>query len=412
MRIIAGIGKMLVRHIAYQYLAYYMTTLEKKPIVRAFLCLSALPDGGRTCFFDEARRPQMTKECNVLDEQNGVFLQHTAPLDTSVTFKFTGQTSEYFRIWIVNICLTIVTLGIYSAWAKVRNKRYFYGNTLLNNAAFDYLADPKAILKGRLIAVGILGAVIALRTFTRVDIFGLLYILLIPFIVIRSAMFNAANSAYRNVRFKFGVAFPPQSQKLGLERYTLRGYNKTSEFLILPTILLPLSLGLLYPYYVFRKRQFFMQNSAFGQTAFWFDGNKGDFYRAYLKVLGVLVGCLIGSVLTFGVGALPFFALFRAYHDAKIGQLSWRHTGLGGMRFECNWQIKTLFRLYFFNSLGIALSLGLLIPWAKIRISRYQIEGLCLYPAASFDGFVAAEVDQIGALGDEAGDLVDWDFGL
>ena len=36
--------------------------------------------------------------------------------------QFNGKGFEYFKIWIVNIFLTIVTLGIYSAWAKVRNK--------------------------------------------------------------------------------------------------------------------------------------------------------------------------------------------------------------------------------------------------------------------------------------------------
>ena len=35
--------------------------------------------------------------------------------------EFRGNGYEYFRIWIVNILLTIMTLGIYSAWAKVRN---------------------------------------------------------------------------------------------------------------------------------------------------------------------------------------------------------------------------------------------------------------------------------------------------
>src|SRR3954471_6399831 len=48
-------------------------------------------------------------------------------------FIFSGKGGEYFKIWIVNILLSIVTLGIYSAWAKVRNKQYFYGNTQLAN---------------------------------------------------------------------------------------------------------------------------------------------------------------------------------------------------------------------------------------------------------------------------------------
>jgi len=41
-------------------------------------------------------------------------------------FEFRGDGMEYFKIWIVNILLTILTLGIYSAWATVRNNRYFY----------------------------------------------------------------------------------------------------------------------------------------------------------------------------------------------------------------------------------------------------------------------------------------------
>lgn len=40
-----------------------------------------------------------------------------------VGFAFHGSAGEYFRIWIVNVLLSIVTLGIYSAWAKVRTRR-------------------------------------------------------------------------------------------------------------------------------------------------------------------------------------------------------------------------------------------------------------------------------------------------
>ena len=53
-------------------------------------------------------------------------------------FTFTGTAREYFGIWIVNVLLTIVTLGIYSAWAKVRRQRYFYGNTRLDGVPFEY----------------------------------------------------------------------------------------------------------------------------------------------------------------------------------------------------------------------------------------------------------------------------------
>ena len=62
-------------------------------------------------------------------------------------FDFRGDGFEYFKIWIVNILLTIVTLGIYSAWATVRNHRYFYSNLYLDGNNFSYLAEPMQILR-------------------------------------------------------------------------------------------------------------------------------------------------------------------------------------------------------------------------------------------------------------------------
>src|SRR3977135_3565979 len=83
--------------------------------------------------------------------------------------EFTADTGEYFRIWIVTLALTIVPLGIYSPWAKVRKRRYFYGHTRIDGEAFEYRANPLAILKGRLIAVA------AIAVFYGVGYFAPLY---------------------------------------------------------------------------------------------------------------------------------------------------------------------------------------------------------------------------------------------
>ena len=64
-----------------------------------------------------------------------------APLSqasSTLNFEFHGNGMEYFRIWIVNIFLSIVTLGIFSAWAKVRREQYFYGNLRLGEQHFAY----------------------------------------------------------------------------------------------------------------------------------------------------------------------------------------------------------------------------------------------------------------------------------
>ncbi|HEY1043658.1 MAG TPA: DUF898 family protein, partial [Telluria sp.] len=62
--------------------------------------------------------------------------QQVSPVMTTETrLEFTGSGSEYFRIWIVNILLSIVTLGIYSAWAKVKANKYLYSCTRLNGSS-------------------------------------------------------------------------------------------------------------------------------------------------------------------------------------------------------------------------------------------------------------------------------------
>ena len=89
-------------------------------------------------------------------KKENIALQNEAnekPLHDFKYFEFKGNASEYFRIWIVNIALTILTLGIYSAWAKVRTNRYMYANTYLNGSNFEYNADPVRILIGRIIVV-------------------------------------------------------------------------------------------------------------------------------------------------------------------------------------------------------------------------------------------------------------------
>ncbi|MEN9912439.1 MAG: hypothetical protein RI956_883, partial [Pseudomonadota bacterium] len=72
------------------------------------------------------------------------------PSDTSqykYPVSFTGTGSEYFKIWIVNLLLTIISFGIYYPWAKVRKNKYIYSNTLVDGVAFDYLGTGSVLLK-------------------------------------------------------------------------------------------------------------------------------------------------------------------------------------------------------------------------------------------------------------------------
>ncbi|MEZ4632757.1 MAG: DUF898 family protein [Deinococcales bacterium] len=119
--------------------------------------------------------------------------------------EFRGSSPEFFRIWIINWLLTILTLGIYFAWAKVRTRRYFYANTFLDHHPFEYHAKPIPILKGH-----ILIAILAAIYYGIVWFMPSLSILVVligmifaPYVIYKSLRFKANYSSYRHIPFKF-----------------------------------------------------------------------------------------------------------------------------------------------------------------------------------------------------------------
>ncbi len=203
---------------------------------------------------------------------------------TPIIFK--GNTAEYFGIWIVNLLLTIVTLGIYSAWAKVRRKKYFYHNTLIENVGFDYHAKPISILKGRIIAFvffigysfsGIIHPALPV-------IFMLILFVFLPWLVVRGSIFNARNSSHRGLRFDF-VGRVGQAARV---------------FVVLP-ILTFFTMGLIIPYISHEKSQFLVNNHRFGLSQFDMDRVVKQFYKVYLIFL--LIPAIIGILAAIAIPA-------------------------------------------------------------------------------------------------------------
>lgn len=130
---------------------------------------------------------------------------NNTPATSQHPVRFHGKSGEYFAIWLVNALLTIITLGIYSAWATVRRRRYFYGNTEIAGDRFDYHARPIDILKGRIIVLA--GLVVFFILSAALPGIAWLFILaffaLIPWIIIRSWRYNAIMSSFRGVRFNY-----------------------------------------------------------------------------------------------------------------------------------------------------------------------------------------------------------------
>ena len=199
-------------------------------------------------------------------------------------FTFHSDGSEYFRIWIVNICLSILTLGIYSAWAKVRRRRFFYRNTRLRGDNFDYHANPVAILKGRLILLPFLATYLYGDFLVPGLTLGafVLILLLLPFFLVRAAKFNNRNTSYRNIRFGFD----------GASKESYKAFFKSGLVSVF-------TLGIASPIMEFARRRFVIENSRYGSARFSFSGEFGEFFKIYF---------LTGLMIIIGVFITTFFA--------------------------------------------------------------------------------------------------------
>ncbi len=333
-------------------------------------------------------------------------------------FLFHGSAREYFRIWIVNTLLTLLTCGIFAAWAKVRKRRYLRGCIELMGHRFDYRASPRRIL---------IGTCIVVILFLGYSLFGVVYpvvrvgtvlvaLVLLPWIIVRSLAFNAHNTAYRGLRFRFHQPLSPA--------FVL--------YFVKPVLII-LSLGFYYPAWVRARRHYAISYHRLGDAYFDFDGSSGPFYLAYL-LAGILVMAAAGGgmalAITFAhfsgekaattlLHLLPFFllyglALFTAKHylHATLFNHVWNHTRLGPHRFMARMSVPRWLGMQFTNVAAVAFSCGLLYPWAVMRSARRTAESLWFIPAGSIDKIERLGGRKGSAVGESAAEFIGLDFGL
>jgi len=351
----------------------------------------------------------------------------TASTQEPIPIRFSGQGGEYFRIWIVNLLLTIVTVGIYSAWAKVRRLQYFYRHTELAGSSFDFHGSPVKILAGRLIALALaVGYRFSIGLRSRVTILVVIAIALaLPWLLRNSFRFRLYNSSWRGIRFHF--------------RGSVAGSYRV---FLLNGFLTLLTLYVMAPFMHQRLKEYQHDNSWFARTRFSFHAGATEFYGIYLLLLAAIVVfavVIIGSGLGSGLAALTQMQRHGGHPDprgvlraiiilygaliltaiiigpvfhALITNLIWNNTRLGEHRIQCNISPIALVGIGMSNFVLVVLTLGLYTPWATVRMARIQLNAIQLLPASDLQEFVSAEPESIGAVGEEAATAFDFDISL
>ena len=373
--------------------------------------------------------------------------------ETVEAFKFTGEAGEYFRIWVVNTFLTIITLGLWSPWAKIRKRRFFLRHTWVAGANFEYHARPWPILRGRLIA----SVAFIVYWFTGeinpryAPWIALVIAIVAPWLVVSSLRFNLSNTSYRNLRFAFEgtvmdgvkalwplaliagltVAYPPIFDPADFDRFDWK--------MILPSLVLVA----LYPYLHGSFRLLLLNHSRFGSAPIACTTRIKTFYAIHFRglivgaglalVAGVVSAVLFGSVFSVWmteltarskwlmvvltvVMALPVayaMLLWHAFTQTRFINATFNLTTVStNVRVFSQIRTMPMAKLYMVNTLGIIFSLGLLIPWAMVRTARLRVETTALAIDGDLDDIIADAVAPASAAADAASEFFSFDVAL
>jgi uncharacterized membrane protein YjgN (DUF898 family) len=367
--------------------------------------------------------------------------------------EFTGSAMEYFKIWIVNMFFTIITLGIYAAWAKVRNRQYLYSNTTLAGDTFDFLGNPVAIFKGNLIIAAVFGLSTLIKHYSPKYAFAatLLFYIVLPFLVYKSMQFLARNSAWRNLRFSFSGKLKESYYiffllplllliSWGVVGYIVvgnpfRNGNPVGMIgnIVALYILIFLSAYIIGIYILFRVKKYFFANMSYGHGLNTFSVTPGRFYSTYTiagglylgggLIISAILGILAASAANSTINIFPIMAILylplicillsiKMYIYARINNYCWSELMIENLTFKSTLKFMPMAGIMVTNMLAIILSLGLMIPWAKIRMTKYKLDNLKIYSNDSFENFAAATTSEVSALGDAAMDAFDLDISL
>lgn len=372
------------------------------------------------------------------EEQPVATVESSAPVEMQLEFTGTGE--EYFRICVVHTLLTLVTLGVYSAWAKARKMRWFAQHTRLDGDAFEYHGRPARILLGRVVALVLILAYGHAFDWSKWAGLSVVVLLLFlgPLLFASAQRFRLANTSWRGVHFGFAAS---RREVYAVCLPALAAWTSGTVWAAFVgtaagVVWLAALTLLAFPWIHAALKSLQHRRATLGDQQFTFRRATLAFYGVYAGALGIMVLAGFAAAIAAGVVALAtrsdqppaparttsliitfivMFILYLSlwpYLSARIQRAVWSRTRLGPVGFRNEISGFTLAGLALRNSVLVLLTAGLYWPYAAVNMARYRIRCLVLEAPQGLPPIKGMPVDQRGgATGDAAFNLLDLDLG-
>ena len=364
--------------------------------------------------------------------------------------QFTGSGSEYFRIWIVNLLLTVLTLSLYWPFAKARKLRYFYANTLVDGQALSFHGNPKRMLRGHVLLLALaLCYGLAGHFSPAAGGFAFLVMCVIwPALWRAGQQFRLGNTGWRGLRFGFEaelapayLAFTPLYLPLLVVALTplITGAAPGQPMSLTGSLIsglatLALLLGL--PWSLLLIKRYQHGGYRFADQRGELSLRLGPVMRLGFKasgltllpafVLGLGVALLMPSmtpqnvvqgllllIAALGLAYLLVLAMVQPYFTARFQNLVWNATHSQELQFTSRLGFRDLLWLTLKNGLLTLITLGFYRPFAAIHTARLRLEAVSLTLDGDHETWLAEQQQiQPAAVGEFAGDFFGIDMGL
>lgn len=294
---------------------------------------------------------------------------------------FDGEGSEYFGIWIVNIILSLLTLGLYYPWAKVANRKFMWNSTSMKNDRFIFNGTGKQIFRGYVIAY--LAIIIFTFSQTYFRVFGLvmylLMLLITPYVIYGAWRYRISRTSWRGIYFSFN------------------GDMKEFFALFVPHFLLSIiTFGIYGPWFRVKIEKYLFSHTYFGQYQFDFEGNGNKLFK--INFIGIIL-----TFITFFIYA-PWY--LRNRFKFTIDNITIHHNHQTSY-FRTNLDGGNLFGVLLLNGIIAVFTLGLATPWNIIRRNKLMIESIYVPTAIDLDAIEQRTDDFSDATGDSLLDILD-----